>query len=90
MISIKKLSWAIAKGRDPSKLISAFYNMLSTPIATKIAFAIKPRWEREVGILDDEEWEEALETCKTVSPRLSDRLTQIYITQGVSDPNPCS
>ena len=71
---------AIVKGKDPNKLISAFYAMLSTPVATKIAYAIKPRWEREVGILEDEEWEEALETCKAVSPRLSDRLTQIYIT----------
>lgn len=31
--------------------------------------------------MENEEWSEALDTCKAVSPKLSDRLTQIYILQ---------
>lgn len=72
---------ATAKITDPRGLISTFYNMLSTPTSTKLAFDLKPRWEREVGPLENEEREETLESCKAVSPpRLSDRLSQIYIT----------
>lgn len=70
---------AVIKSTDPHKLISAFYNMLSTPVSTKIAYDLKPRWEREVGPIEDEEWGEALESCKAVSPKLSDRLSQLYI-----------
>lgn len=39
----------VVKSTDPQKLISAFYNMLITPSATKLAYNIKPRWKREVG-----------------------------------------
>lgn len=70
---------AVVKGTDPQKLISTFYNMLITPPSTKIAYRLKTRWEREVGQMEDEEWTEALDTCKVVSPKLSDRLSQIFI-----------
>lgn len=29
--------------------------------------------------MEDEEWEEVLDACMKVSPKLSDRLTQLYI-----------
>lgn len=32
-----------------------------------------------MGIIEDEDWSEALDTCKIVSPKLSDRLTQLFI-----------
>lgn len=67
------------KGSDPRRLISDFYNMLLTPSATVLAYNLKPSWERDVGPMEDEDWNEALETCKLVSPKLSDRLSQIYI-----------
>lgn len=35
--------------------------------------------DREVGQIEDEEWTQALDTCKVVSPKLSDRLSQIFI-----------
>lgn len=71
---------AIVKSTDPCGLISTLYYMLSTPpISTKLAFDLKPHWEREVRLMENEEWEEALESCKAVSPKLSDRLSQIYI-----------
>lgn len=70
---------AIIKDTDPKKLISCFYNMLTIPIATKITYGLKSRWERDLGNLENEEWEEALDTCKEVSPKLSDRLTQLNI-----------
>lgn len=53
--------------------------MLFTQSATVLAYNLKLRWERDVGLLEDEDWDEALETCKLVSPKLSDRLSQIYI-----------
>lgn len=33
-----------------------------------------------MGPMEDAEWSNALDTCKLVSPKLSDRLTQIFIT----------
>lgn len=64
---------------DPKKLISQFYGMPLLPRATMTAHALKARWEDELGPMEDEEWSEALDTCKLVSPKLSDRLTQIFI-----------
>lgn len=52
--------------------------MLSLPQASTSAYALKNRWEGEVGSTEDEEWSEALDTCKLVSPKCSDRLTQIF------------
>lgn len=57
---------------DPKKLISQFYIMLTLPQATTSAYALKSRWEGEVGTLADDEWSDALDTCKLVSPKLSD------------------
>lgn len=70
---------AIVNSTDPQKLISTFYSMLITPSSTKLAYDNKSRWEGEVGVLEDEEWSETLDSCKAVSPKLSDRLSQIYI-----------
>lgn len=53
--------------------------MLITQSSTKLAYNVKSRWERKVGHLEDEEWTEALDSCKAVSPKLSDRLSQIFI-----------
>lgn len=64
---------------DPKKLISTFYNMLLMPSESRSAYALKTRWEENTGAIDDEKWSEALDNCKLVSPKLSDRLTQIYI-----------
>lgn len=64
---------------DPKKLISQFYSMLTIPQATSSAYALKTRWEGEVGTLADDEWSDALDACKLVSPRLSDRLTQLFM-----------
>lgn len=70
---------AIVKDTDPRKLISAFYNILLTPTASKLAYGLKPRWERAIGPLEDEEWEEGMESPRAASPKLSDRLIQIFI-----------
>lgn len=64
---------------DPKKLISQFYQMLTLPQATKAAYALKSRWEGEVGTIADDEWSDALDACKLVSPKLSDRLTQTFL-----------
>lgn len=71
---------AAIKFPDPKKLISQFYAMLTIPRATVLAYALKSRWEGEIGTLEDDEWSDALDTCKLVSPKISDRLTQIFIT----------
>lgn len=65
---------AMVKDTDPRKLISAFYNILITPMASKLAYGLKPCWERAIGSLEDEDWEEAMESSKAVLPKLPDRL----------------
>lgn len=62
----------VVKSTESQKCISTFYNMLLVPSATKLAYGIKPLWENYVGTMDDK-WSEALDTCKAVSPKLSDR-----------------
>lgn len=66
-------------GRDPNKLISYIYMYLLTPAATATANQLKTEWESDLGAVSGEDWEEALTNCKTVSPKLSDRLTHLYI-----------
>lgn len=66
-------------GRDPKKLISFFYNHLLLPSAITHEYQLKTKWEKELGGLGDKEWAEVLESCKKVSPKLSDRLTHLYI-----------
>lgn len=70
---------AMVKDTDPRKLISAFYNILLTPAASKLAYGLKPRWERAIGPLEDEGWEEGMESPRAASPKLSDRLIQIFV-----------
>lgn len=53
--------------------------MLLLPSSSRLAYALKTRWEEDVGAMEDEEWSDALGTCKLVSPKLFDRLTQIDI-----------
>lgn len=69
----------IIVGQDSSKLISIFYNALIRPTAVTLAYGLKNRWAEDVGELEDDEWEDALDNCKAVSTRLADRLTQLYI-----------
>lgn len=54
--------------------------MLLLPSVSRSAYAWKARWEEDIGAIEDEECREALDNCKLVSPKLSDRLTQKYIT----------
>lgn len=72
-------SWRWKKSSDPKKLISVFYNMLLLPSSSRSAHALIARWEEDIGAMKSEESSDALDTCKLVSPKLSDRLTQIYI-----------
>lgn len=45
-----------------------------------LAYALKASWEGDIGsIQDGVKWSDALDTLKMLSPKLSDRLTQIYI-----------
>lgn len=53
--------------------------MLHTPASAVFAYAPKVRWEDDVGRLEDDEWSDALDTCKFASPKLSDLLNQLYI-----------
>lgn len=50
------------------------------PSTTKLAYSIKQKWTDGVGEIEDEDWGKILETPKLVSPKLSDRLIQTYIT----------
>lgn len=64
---------------EPRQLISLFYSMLTTPLATKLAYSIKQKWVYNVGELENEDWGEVSETPKLVSHKLSDRLIQTHI-----------
>lgn len=66
----------VIRSSHPKKLISIFYNMLVLPLSSTSVYALKSSWEGDMGTT---EWSEALDTCKLVSPKLSDHLTQIYI-----------
>lgn len=69
----------IVMGKDSKKLISQIYIYLIRPTADAITHQLKTRWESDLGALTDEEWEEALANCKIVSPKLSDRLSHLYM-----------
>lgn len=69
----------IVLGEDSRKLISLIYTYLMSPMAESTALQLKSSWESDLGALSDEDWKEALSNCKTVSPKLSDRLTNLYI-----------
>lgn len=69
----------IVSGMDPKKLISQIYTYLLQPTVTTTARQLKSRWKPDLGAVSDEDWEEALANCKTVSPKLSDHLTHLYI-----------
>lgn len=69
----------IVLGKDSQKLISLLYTYLMTPTAESTAHQLKSRWESDLGALSAEDWKEALANCKTVSLKLSDHLTNLYI-----------
>lgn len=76
------------KGTEPTKLISVFYGMLLLPSSTRLAYGIKPRWEADIGVIEDEEWREALDTCKVVSLNYQNALLNyIYCTAHISPPS---
>lgn len=60
-------------------MISTLYNALQTLQAVKLAYWAKVRWEPDLGSMEDDEWEEILDNYKMVTPRISDRLTQLYM-----------
>ncbi|XP_077306291.1 uncharacterized protein LOC143925706 [Lithobates pipiens] len=59
----------IITGQDPHKLTSIFYSSLLRPQVVIQAYKLKERWVGDVGELEDDEWEEALDTCKKVSTK---------------------
>lgn len=48
-------------------------------MAQTTASLLKTHWEPDLGTISNEDWEEALAISRTVSPKLSDRLTHLYI-----------
>lgn len=69
----------IVIGEEPSELILNFYSTLRLKRTIAITQKAKIAWEQEVGPIDDADWYEILKGVETVSPKLSDRLTQLYI-----------
>lgn len=66
-------------GDNPSRLISALYLELRTNTNTFVSDRAKRRWERDVGPLEESDWDDILDTTKLCSPKQPGRLTQIYI-----------
>lgn len=69
----------IILGDDPSKLISLLYYTIRQRGVAAASHKAKTQWEQDIGPIDDADWNEILEGTKTVSPKMLDRLTQIYI-----------
>lgn len=67
----------VITGSESQKLISTFFSCLMRPTAVTLAYQLKDRWVRDVGEIEDDEWEEVLDACKKVSHKISDRLTQL-------------
>lgn len=69
----------IIMGEDPSKLISNLYFAFRHQRSITIAQKAKAVWEQNTGPIKEADWDEILEGTKAVSPKLSDRLTKLYI-----------
>lgn len=69
----------VITGVDPAKLISTLYVVLRACSVAGIIDTVKLRWEEDIGPVDDSDWNEVLENVKKVSPKLPERLTQLYI-----------
>lgn len=63
---------------DLKKCTATFYNMLSTPLAPKTVYFSKTQSATDIQGLENTEWDEVLDTCKMVSPKLS-TATHKYI-----------
>lgn len=68
----------VIMGPEPQKLISNLYYTIRLPRITTVIQKAKIEWEKDVGDISNTDWDEILENVKT-SPKLSDRLTQLYI-----------
>lgn len=66
-------------GPEPQKLISNLYYTIRLPRIMTVIQRAKTDWEKDVGDISDTDWDEILENVKMTSPKLSDRLTQLYI-----------
>lgn len=66
-------------GPDLTKLISNLYYTIRLYRVHKVSQTAKIAWEQDIGPIDNSDWDEILEGVKTASPKLSDRLTQLYI-----------
>lgn len=66
-------------GEESQKLISGLYYTIRIPRILSVIQKAKLGWERNVGYINDTDWDEILENVKMTSPKLSDRLTQLYI-----------
>lgn len=69
----------VITGAEPSKLISTLYLALRARSVADIVNTAKNRWEGDIGPVEDEDWDEVLENVKKTSPRLPERMTQLYI-----------
>lgn len=48
----------VITGSEPQKLISTFYSCLMHPTAAALAYQLKDRWVKDVGEIEEDEWEE--------------------------------
>lgn len=53
---------------EQRQIISLFYGMLNTPSTTKLTYSVKQKWSDGIGVIEDEDWGDILETPKLVSP----------------------
>lgn len=66
-------------GEEPSKLILTLYLQIRNSRSNATAQKAKMEWEKDIGPIGEEDWDEIMEGTRLTSPKLSDRLTEIYI-----------
>lgn len=69
----------VITGSNPEKLISTLYTTLRNRETARIIDTARFKWEADLGQIDINDWEVILENVRKTSPKLSERLTQLYI-----------
>lgn len=72
--------FSLIRNVDSSRVfISRCYAILLQSYLKQLPLRVREKWERDVGQLDREQWEEVIQVVGTFSLNVSQRLTQLYI-----------
>ena len=70
---------AICQARDTKGMISHCYNMLLSSFLEGHPMRVAEQWEADLGPIEGEVWEEALQAVNACSLNVSQKISQLYI-----------